>query len=131
MSARPVYASVGADGADGADGAGEASSISARAMAAAMSWTSRMSFGSSSCVTPAVPGIPLSAVLCAACCPPRAAEVGSGVSVRKPIRKAFRATLSPSAMSRLLLGPALRCARGLEWLGSDASDGGTGNVPRW
>jgi hypothetical protein len=65
-------------------------------------------------------------------------EIGSGVSVRRPIRKAFRATLSPSAMSRLLLAPELRCApepvtepRLEPKLDSDASDGGTGNVPRW
>ena len=59
------------------------------------------------------------------------------MSVRRPTRKAFRATLSPSAMSRLLLAPELRCApepvtepRLEPKLDSDASDGGTDNVLR-
>jgi len=62
-----------------------ATSFSARAIAAAMSWTSRMSLGSSSWVTPGAPERPLAK--------------GRGVSSRNPTRKAFRATLSPSAIS--------------------------------
>ena len=94
-----------------------------------------MSFGSSSCVTPAVAarGAPRNVA------PIATGELdrGSGVSVRRPTRKAFRATLSPSEMSRLLLAPELRCApepvtepRLEPKLDSDASDGGTGNVLR-
>ena len=77
--------------------------FSARAIAAAMSWTSRMSLGSSSCVTPA---------------PERAK--GRGVSSRNPTRKAFRATLSPSAISLDELRD-----------GSRASEGENLNVTGW